>query len=226
MTDAPAENLAGRARIDDRAASPSSRLATGVPSPLTLGLVTCGGIGAFLFTVTYLLDGISHPGYDAWRQPISALSLDPGGWVQQTNFVVFGILMALSAAGWYRLLMPRRGGIWFPVFQACGGLCLIALGIVSVRETAHIVLAYALIIDLAQGCFAMGAIFARSPHWRAWAVYSYVSGLLILIFWGLFVSYPASPDAGVVERVSAGSHALWLCLITAAVVLAERRVRV
>ncbi|HET9110712.1 MAG TPA: hypothetical protein VFN78_07805, partial [Ktedonobacterales bacterium] len=49
----------------------------GVPSPLTLGLVSCGGIGALLFTVVYLLEGATRPGYDALRQPISALSLGP-----------------------------------------------------------------------------------------------------------------------------------------------------
>jgi hypothetical protein len=51
----------------------------GLRSPLTLGLVSCGAIGTFLFTIAYLLEGITRTGYDAWQQPISALSLGPGG---------------------------------------------------------------------------------------------------------------------------------------------------
>ncbi|HEY7358644.1 MAG TPA: hypothetical protein VH590_19315, partial [Ktedonobacterales bacterium] len=48
-------------------------LRKGWRSPLALGLVVCGGVGAFLFTVIYLLEGVTRPGYDAWQQPISAL---------------------------------------------------------------------------------------------------------------------------------------------------------
>ena len=73
------------------------------------------------FTVTYVLEGITRPGYDAGTQPISALSLGPGGWVQRVNFVVFGTLTLLSAVGWYRGLSPGRGAIWFPLIQGING---------------------------------------------------------------------------------------------------------
>lgn len=39
--------------IASRQALPPSGLGNGVLSPLTLGLVSCGGIGALLFTGTY-----------------------------------------------------------------------------------------------------------------------------------------------------------------------------
>src|SRR6266699_4081472 len=94
----------------------------GLRSPLTFGLVGGRAVGAFLFTVTYLLEGITRPGYDAWQQPISALSLGPGGWVQQVNFVVFGILTVLSAFGWHQLLTPGRSSIVFPLYQSIAGL--------------------------------------------------------------------------------------------------------
>jgi hypothetical protein len=90
----------------------------GHQSPLTFGLLLCGGVGAVLFTAIYLLEGISLPGYDAWQQPTSALSLGPGGWMQQANFIVFGVLLVLSAVGWYRFLTPGRGAIWFSLSRA------------------------------------------------------------------------------------------------------------
>jgi hypothetical membrane protein len=167
------------------------------------------------------VEGFTQPGYDAWQQPISALSLGPGGWVQQVNFVVFGVLMLLSAAGWYRFLTPERGAIWFPVLQVISGLCLIGVGVFS-QGTLHLILAWALFLALAQGCFTLAAFFARAPHWRGWAVYSCVTGALILIFWGAFLKYETEPFAGLVERVSAGSHALWLCLLTATVLVQQR----
>jgi Protein of unknown function (DUF998) len=208
----------------------------GLQSPATFGLVSCGAIGAFLFTVTYLLKGIARPGYDAWQQPISALSLGPGGWVQQVNFVVFGILTLLSAFGWYRLLTPGRYAIWFPLFQGIGGLCLIGAGMFSmdafpgyppgaapalstVHGSLHSILAWVLILTLAMGCFTLAKRFARAPHWRGWAVYSVITGVLILIFWEAFVQSAFGtvaglvPLAGLVERLSAGSHALWMCVL-------------
>ena len=222
----------------------SSGRMSGLRSPLTLGLVSCSLVGPLLFSVTYLLEGITRPGYDAWQQPISALSLGPGGWVQQVNFVVFGVLMVLSAVGWHRLLAPWRQAIWFPLLQGISGLGLIGAGLFSmdpfpgyppgaalapstVHGTVHSVLAFVIILTLALGCFTLFASFlfgslARFPHWRGWAVYSLITGVLILIFWGMFVRYPTEPLAGLVERLSAGSHALWSCLLAAALLIRQR----
>src|SRR5437660_1025758 len=213
-----------------------SRWQKGLRSPLTLGLVSCGAIGAFLFTVTYLLEGITRPGYDARTQPISALSLGPGGWVQQVNFIVFGILLVLSAAGWYRLLTPGRATIWFPLIQGMNGLCLIGAGVFSmdpfpgyppgttltsstVHGTLHSALAWVLITTLALGCFAFAQYVRKLLHWHGWFVYSLITGILILIFWEAFVQGAERAVAGLVplvgltERLSAGSHALWICLL-------------
>ncbi len=83
-----------------RSSSSPSGVGNDVLSPLTLGLVSRGGIGALLFTAVYLLEGVTRPGYDAGQQPISALSLGPGGLVQQGNFAVYGVMLVLSAIGW------------------------------------------------------------------------------------------------------------------------------
>lgn len=199
-------------------------------SPLTLALVSCGGIGALLFTAIYLIEGITQPGYDAWRQAVSALSLGPGGWVQQVNFIFFGALLVLASAGWYRLLLPGRNAIWFPLFQGLGGLGLIGAGIVT-SGTLHTLLAYALIYALAIGCFALAQRFWVARQWRGWAVYSGITGVLILLFWGMFIQGAngnvagLTPLAGLIERLSAGSHALWLCVLTATVLVQARRQR-
>jgi hypothetical protein len=42
-------------------------------------LVACGTGSSFLFTATYPIEGAPRPGYGAWQQAISALSLGPGG---------------------------------------------------------------------------------------------------------------------------------------------------
>jgi len=219
--------------------SPSG-LGSGLLSPRTLLLVGCGGVGAFLFTGVYLLEGITRPGYDAWQQAISALSLGPGGWLQQVNFIVFGVLLVLSSFGWYRVLTPALAAIWFPLFQGIAGLALIGAGLFSmdplpgyppgttlVTSTAHGTLhgffAYTIILALALGCFTLTAHFARVPHWRGWAVYSVITGVLILFFFLRFTEEATGPVAGLVERLSAGAHALWLCVLTATLLFHQRR---
>jgi hypothetical protein len=220
----------------------------GLRSPLTFGLVSCGAVGAFLFTVTYLIEGVTRPGYDAGTQPISALSLGPGGWVQQVNFVVFGVLMVLSAFGWYRFLTPRRGAIWFPLLQGISGLCLIGAGVFSmdpfpgyppgvtlaastVHGTLHSILAWVLIISLAMGCFVFAQYARVLLHWRGWFVYSLITGILILIFWGAFVQGANGTVAGLgqlvglSERLSAGSHDLWICLLVVTLFFRRRRLK-
>jgi len=191
-------------------------------SLLLLALVSCGGIGALLFTATYLIEGITQPGYNAWQQAISALSLGPGGWVQQVNFIVFGVLLVLASVGWYRLLLPGRNAIWFPLFQGIGGLGLMSVGVVT-SGTLHLLLANALIYAFAIGCFAVAPRFWVARQWRGWTVYSGITGVLILLFWGMFIQGATGNVAGLVERLSAGSHALWLCVLTATVLVQARR---
>ena len=224
------EKSSGPAPFVGQSKTARSGIGNGPVSSHTLVLVSGGGIGAFLFTVAYLIEGATRPGYDAWQQPVSSLSLGPGGWVQQGSFVVFGILMLLSAYGWYRFLMPGRAATWFPLFQVLSGLGLIGAGLFSLdpnpgyppgavltaptlHETLHDVFAYEIILTLACGCFILACRFAVEVRWRGWAVYSAVTGVLILIFFALFVLGGA--PGGLFERVSTLSHALWLCLLTA-----------
>src|SRR5579885_408574 len=101
----------------------------GLQSPLTFGLMLCGGVGAVLFTASYLLEGISRPDYSAWQQPISALSLGPGGWLQQVNFVVFGVITIWTAFAWRIFL--NGGAVWYPIFRGLQGLGLIIDGFFS-----------------------------------------------------------------------------------------------
>jgi hypothetical protein len=242
------EYISEPSSMDKRSDMSSPRWQKGLRSPLALGLVSCGAIGAFLFTVTYVLEGITRPGYDAGIQPISALSLGPGGWVQQVNFVVFGILLVLSAVGWYRFWVPGRAAIWFPLIQGISGLCLIGAGVFSmdpfgyppgstlaastVHGMLHSILAWVLIVTLELGCFVFAQYARILLHWRGWFVYSLITGILILIFWEAFVLGANGTIAGLVpltgltERLSAGSHALWMCLLAVTLFLKRRGVSI
>ncbi len=40
-----------------------------------------------------MIDGAFRSGYDSLNQPMSALSLGTVGWLCETNFIVFGVIM-------------------------------------------------------------------------------------------------------------------------------------
>ena len=139
-------------------------------------LLAAGTAGGLAFTGAYLAEGATRAGYDALAQPISALSLGPGGWVQQLNFIVFGVLVCLSAAGWRAALAPGRGALAFPALRVIAGVGLVMdglfaqdpsggyppgarAGVPTVHGQLHTLFAMITITALAGGCF----VLARRP---------------------------------------------------------------
>lgn len=92
---------------------------------MTAVLLGAGIAGTALFVVTFLIDGLTRPGYHPARQPVSALALGQRGWVQTASFVVCGLLIAGSAAGLHQAV----GSIWLTVAVAVLGLALVASGV-------------------------------------------------------------------------------------------------
>jgi hypothetical protein len=195
-------------------------------------LLACDALGWILFIATFLIEGTTRPGYDPWRQAISALSLGPGGWIQQTNFIVLGALLVVSAFGWRQTLKPRPGSRAYPVLKGITGISLIGAGFFSqdpapgyppgAVQTAptlhgdiHQICAFVSVTALALSCFVLARRFAVEPRRRGWAAYAVISGILILVFISIFgaLSAQASSIAGLFERLMAGSAALLSFLV-------------
>src|SRR5262245_60491203 len=101
-----------------------------IPLPRTLLLwLSVGVAGAVLFTTVYLIEGVTRPGYSAWLQPVSALSLGPGGWMQQANFVVYGVCTLCLAGAWRTVLKGGAGARSYPLLRGLEGLAAILVGI-------------------------------------------------------------------------------------------------
>jgi hypothetical protein len=181
-----------RAGLDGRALSPRAWL-----------LLAAGTAGGLVFTGVYLAEGATRAGYRALAQPISALSLGPGGWVQQLNFIVFGVLVCLSAAGWRAALAPGRGSLAFPVLRVIAGVGLVMDGLfaqdpsggyppgaragtATVHGQLHTLFAVITITALAAGCFVLAARFAAEPLWRRWAAFAAAAGVATIVFIAAF----------------------------------------
>jgi hypothetical protein len=220
--------MAGRsvAAISSAATSgeaPRSGLDGRGPSARSWLLLAAGTAGGVLFTGVYLAEGATRAGYRPLALPISALSLGPSGWVQQLNFIVFGLLVCVSAAGWRTLLAPGRGAVAFPVLRAAAGLGLVMDGLFSqdasggyppgaraaaptVHGQVHTLFAMVTIVALAAGSFVLARRFAAEPAWRGWSVPAAAAGIATIVFIAAFGAAGAHGGlAGLWERAAGGA---------------------
>lgn len=204
------------------AAPPSGLDGRGLPTRAWL-LLVAGIAGGVLFTGAYLAEGATRAGYRPLEMPISALSLGHGGWVQQLNFIVFGVLVCVSAAGWRALLAPGRGAVAFPLLRVAAGLGLVMdglftqdpsggyppgarAGVPTVYGQVHTLFAMVTIVALAGGCFVLARRFAAEPTWRPWSVLAVAAGVATIVFIAAFGATGGHGElAGLWERAAGGA---------------------
>jgi hypothetical protein len=203
-------------------------------------LLAAGTAGGLVFTGVYLAEGATRAGYRTLAQPISALSLGPGGWVQQLSFIVFGALAALSAAGWRAALAPGRGAWAFPALHVIAGAGLVLDGLFAqdpsggyppgaragaptVHGQLHTLFAMITITALAGGCFVLAARFAAEPLWRRWAVFAAAAGAATIVFIAAFGAAGGHGGlAGLWERAAGGATTLLTVAVLARLAVISR----
>ncbi|HEX9413500.1 MAG TPA: DUF998 domain-containing protein, partial [Ktedonobacterales bacterium] len=136
------------------------------PVPRTLLLwLTYGVVGTALFPIIYVIEGATRPGYDAWRQTISALSMGPGGWIQQLNFALCGVSVLWLAYVWRKILAGGVCATWYPIIRGIEGVGLVAIAIFT-RDPLHTVFLIVIVNAMTFGLFVIARRFWRNPHWR------------------------------------------------------------
>lgn len=213
--------------------------------PLTIRLLITGGaIGPLLFTMVYLIEGATRPGYDAWRQAASALSLSEQGWMQIVNFIVCGLLILGFAVGLRQTLRGGRGATWGPILLAAVGAGLMIAGIFvtdpaqgyppgtptgpALHNTFHGTIHWFLgglvvFSSLPASCFVLARRFASDTQWKGWAIYSVLTGILMVAFFVAFAIASAQDGpAGLFERISLSIGMAWMAFFAARLLLKMR----
>src|SRR5215470_6729074 len=203
-------------------------------------LLAAGTAGGVAFTGVYLAEGATRAGYRALAQPISALSLGPGGWMQQLNFVIFGVLVCLSAPGWRAVLAPGRGALAFPVLRVIAGVGLVMdglfaqdpsggyppgarAGVATLHGQVHTLFAMITITALASGCFVLARRFAAEPGWRRWAVLAAAAGVSTIVFITAFGAAGGHGGlAGLWERAAGGATSVLTVAVLVRLAAASR----
>ncbi len=97
-------------------------------SVVTRFLIAGGAIGPLLFMIVLLIEGATRPGYSAWHNYGSSLSLGDQGWMQIANFLVCGLLILGFAIGLRQVFQTGRGSVWGPILLGVFGVSLIVAG--------------------------------------------------------------------------------------------------
>jgi hypothetical protein len=83
-------------------------------------LLSGGALVGPLFVTTFLVEGFRRQDFYHRRHPVSALALEPSGWIQVINFVVAGGLCIGFAAGLARTESDPRARFEVPLIAATG----------------------------------------------------------------------------------------------------------
>ncbi len=184
-------------------------------------LLIAGLAGAVAFNATYLIDGATRPGYDWLSQPVSALSLGPGGTVQVVNFIAFGTLGCITALAWRLTLTGGIGETWYPRLAVLAGLAMICTGIFtldpahgyppgspvpahpSVHAQVHNIASYISLTATVAGLIILARRFSREPGWRGWVPLALAAAVLMMIFlaaFGILIAH--NGPGGIFEKLA------------------------
>jgi hypothetical membrane protein len=181
---------------------------------VTAGLAAAGLVGPTWFAVLVVLQGLLHPDYSHVALPISALAAWPSGWIQNVNFVVFGVLMGAYAIGLHLGVRQGPGGALGPALLVLSGVGLVLAGTFPWRAAdgdfvvppGHLAGAFLSFLGAGSGLMVLSWRLAADPLWRGLARYALVTGItLVVLFLALFAltRLPDSPRwAGLLQRVT------------------------
>ena len=200
------------------AASVATEFATSTDRLPTVRVAALAGMtGPIVFTLTFLVQQVARRAeYDPIAEPVSALEAGAYGWIQQTNFVVFGVLLLAFAFGVDRGVARSRLGTVGPALLGVAAIGLFLAAALPLRENAagvtydpggHFIAGITFFLSSSLALLVLSRRLAQDPRFRSLAIYSAVCGLLALagfVVMGRFAMPDHAPlhdVAGLIQRV-------------------------
>lgn len=213
--------------------------ATGVADrrPGPAWLAVAGIVGPILFTVAFIGQELFRlDEYSSLAETVSALEAGPNGWIQQVNFVVFGLLTIAFAVGLHRGIRPSRLGIAGPailLLSGVGGLLAAAFPLAEDADGAtfdpggHIVAGSMFFLSSALGLVLISRRLAHDSVWQSLSRYVLATGIAALIGFAVMGILVMPDEAPLHEWAGLGQRVLILGIVfPCRIVLAIRLLRV
>ncbi|MEQ4723170.1 DUF998 domain-containing protein [Nonomuraea sp. B19D2] len=166
------------------------------PTRVSRTLLGSGIAAGVLVPALLWADGATRPGYSLWHHGASQLGTGERAWLQTANFMLNGLLLLAFTAGLRRVLRGGRGAKWGPVLLAAAATGMIVAGLVPTDPAlgyppgqptgvtpsglVHQAAGFALFAGLSAAALVLARRLGETS--RAWAVYSRLSGVLIIVF--------------------------------------------
>jgi hypothetical protein len=189
-----------------------------------------GMIGSVLFIAIFSLEGWFRPGYNPLVMFVSELSLGPQGWIQITNFIVFGTLFLLftwGVASEFRVGKASRAG---PILLAIIGVCLVLSGPfvmdpantpvsqMSLSGTLHQLFGAFVFFLAPISCFVFWRRFRGDLDWRIMKDWTLIATIIIIVAVVLLrigSTQGITPNSfnewiGLIQRTALVTYVVWI----------------
>jgi hypothetical membrane protein len=158
---------------------------------VTRSLLGWGAVAGPFYVAVSLAQALTRDGFDLSRHPWSLLETGPLGWIQSTNFVLTGVMVAAFAVG-----LARAGaGRWAPRLLVLYAAGLAAAGIFTAdpmagfpagadetpswHGTLHFAAGGVGFLAMVAACLVLGRRFGRANR-PGWALASRATGVAFL----------------------------------------------
>ncbi len=195
-----------------------------------------GIAGPVLFTLAFVAQELARMDeYSPLAEQVSALEAGPNGWIQQVNFVVFGVLTMVFAVGLHQGLRPVRLGVTGPALFLVTGIAAIMAGVFPLREDAagvtydpggHMPAGMTFFLGSTLALIAISLRVARGPSWRS--LRFFIAAVAVLMVFGnvLMVRLVIPNDAPLHDWAGLGQRILVVGLLfPARIALSARLIR-
>jgi hypothetical membrane protein len=168
-------------------------------------LAAAGIAGPTIFAVVALMQSVLRPDHSLVQHPISALAAGPSGWIQNVNFLLFGLLMIAYAVGLHMGVRSSQWGWVGLAFLVLSGIGLMwgglfpatdATGAFDEDRLLHIPGFVMTFLGGGIGLMVMSRRMGSDPRWKSVATYALVTGiamLVLILVGGGLVRPPGSP---------------------------------
>ncbi|WP_295671639.1 DUF998 domain-containing protein [uncultured Mucilaginibacter sp.] len=191
---------------------------------LTQVALLCCGFSGVLFILIYAVFGFLTPGFNALRNTISSLELVKNGWLQQANFMLYGVLSMLFTIGLSKELIKSANAWYIVLFQLF--ICAGSIGLaICIHEPLHQICNIIVFISVLVVLFLFAWQFYKTNSWKGWIVYSLVAAFMTMALKAIFmlaVTYHHWP--GLFERLIFLPYNLWLFVLIIKLISGRRLV--
>lgn len=193
-------------------------------------LAWVGVIGPTLFVAIFTFEGWLRSGYEPTRMYVSELSLGSRGWIQNANFIVFGLLFLVftrSVAAEFHNGKASRGGI---ILLTIIAICYLAFGFfvmdpvstprnqMTFHGILHVLIGEVVLALMPASCFVFLRRFREDAKWQFLQWWTLLLGTIIAIASILLIVAMNLPDAqkvlnewlGLIQRTSIVPFMIWL----------------